>query len=331
MNPINLDRRDFLKRTALLSAAALLSAGQATNAVALAGADAADGAARKYKISLNAYCFNKQMNDTAKGLRKDGGVTLMSLLNFCAKYKFDAIDPTGYFFPGYPKVPSDQYVKDFKQKAADLGIEISGTGVRNQFTTADKAVRAAAVEHIKEWVEVAAKLGAPVVRVFADTQMKSMTWHDVAAGATREQVQAWIAADLHECAEAGKKAGVRIGVQNHGDFLQTGEQLLALVDAAGSEWCGPIVDTGYFKTPDPYVDIELVAPRAVNWQIKQHAFGEANPAPIDLLRLMRIVRKSGYSGYLPIETLPGKDKNYDPFAVVPPFLEQVRDAIKQTA
>jgi len=33
------------------------------------------------------------------------------------------------------------------------------------------------------------------------------------------------------------------------------------------------VDTGYFKTSDPYADIALVAPHALNWQIKQSVFG----------------------------------------------------------
>jgi len=43
------------------------------------------------------------------------------------------------------------------------------------------------------------------------------------------------------------------------------------------------------------------------------------------------VRSSGYRGYLPIETLSFKSQSYDPFAVVPPFLKQLQDAIAQTA
>src|SRR5207248_10912930 len=133
----------------------------------------------------------------------------------------------------------------------------------------------------------------------------------------------WIAADLRECADQGKKFGVKIGVQNHGDFLQTGEQLLALIKAVGSDFCGPIVDTGYFKTPDPYLDIAQVAPHAVNWQIKQSPFGEDSEVPTDLVKLVRIVRESGYRGYLPIETLSPKGKPYDPYVVVPEFLGQL--------
>jgi len=308
------NRRDFIKTATVL---------------ALSGATAEASKHQVLKTSLNAFSFNKLLNDAKR--HRGPGITLIQVLEFAAKNKFDGFDATGYYFPGYPAKPPDSYVDDLKKRAADLGIGISGTGVRNNFTTSDKAIRDASVKHIKEWVEVAARLGAPVVRVFADTQMKSQTWQMVAKGCTRDQVQDWIAADLRECAEHGKKYGVHIGVQNHGDFLKTGEELLALVKAVGSEWCGPIVDTGYFKTSDPYADIALVAPYAVNWQIKQSVYGEDSPIPTDLVRLMKIIRKSGYSGYLPIETLPTKGKPYDPFVVVPQFLKQLQNAIALTA
>jgi sugar phosphate isomerase/epimerase len=295
----------------------------------MASAPIAAAARETLKPGLNAYSFNKLLNDA---IRKRGpGITLDGVLDFAAKNKFAAFDPTGYFFPGYPKVPADAYVDSLKKHAADLGIALSGTGVRNNFTTADKEVRATGVAHIKEWVEVAARLGVPVIRVFADTQMKAQTWHTVSDGASRADVLAWISAALKECADHGKKFKVKIGVQNHGDFLQTGAELLELVKVVGSEWCGPIVDTGYFKTPDPYVDIALVAPHAVNWQVKQSVFGEESEVPTDMIRLLKIVRKSGYKGYLPIETLSPQGKPYDPFTVIPAFLGQLNEAIAKTA
>src|SRR5262249_2964860 len=163
--------------------------------------------------------------------------------------------------------------------AFELGIGISGTGVRNNFTVADKAKRAADVQHIKEWVEVAARLGAPVIRVFADTQMRGQSWQTVSEGHKREDVEEWIAADLRECVEQGKKCGVIIGVQNHG------------VD---SDWCGAIVDTGYFRSKDPYADMALVAPYAANWQIKESPFGVESDVCTDLKKLIGIIRASGY-------------------------------------
>jgi len=75
----------------------------------------------------------------------------------------------------------------------------------------------------------------------------------------------------------------------------------------------------------------MVAPHAINWQIKQSLTGEAGGEQTDLIRLMKLVRKSGYSGYLPIETLAPRGKPYDPFAVAPVFLRQVREALAQTS
>jgi len=321
-------RRSFLKSAAVLPfLGASLFAADNPPAAGRLPIKRAGGA--ELKVSLNAYSFSRALNDF--NLRQTGSVSLMSLLDFCAQNNFDAIDPTGYFFPGYPKVPTDDYINTFKRTAFEYGLGISGTGVRNNFTTADKTVRAADIQLIKDWVEVAAKLGAPVIRVFADTQSQAMTWQDVAKGYTRDQVQSWMADALGECAEHGKKFGVIIGVQNHGDFIQTGQQLLDLVNAVNSDWCGVIVDTGKFVSKDPYADIALVAPFAVNWQIKQSPAGADSAVPTDLLKLMRIVRASGYRGYLPIETLAPASKVYDPFAVVPPFLKQVREAIAQTA
>jgi sugar phosphate isomerase/epimerase len=212
-------RRGFLKTTALLP---------------LFGAAAQTPAKRPaaLKIALNAYSFNKLLNDNIRG--RGEGITLLQVLEFAAKNKFEGFDATGYFFPGYPKLPPNAYVDQLKQRAADLGVGISGTGVRNNFTTADKAVRDGGVKHIKEWVEVAARLGAPVIRVFADTQMRAENWESVSKGATRSQVQDWIAAALKECADHAGKYRVRIGVQNHGDFLKTAEDLLTLVKAVGS-------------------------------------------------------------------------------------------------
>jgi sugar phosphate isomerase/epimerase len=309
-----ISRRDILKGASLLACRGV--------------ADAAVGR-QVLKTSLNAYSFNKMLNDNIKG--RGEGITLLQVMEFAAKNKFEGFDATGYFFPGYPERPTDAYIDGFRKRAADLGIGISGTGVRNNFTTADKGVRDQGVKHIKEFVEVAARLGAPVIRVFADTQMRAQDWHGVSGGKTRQEVQDYIAAALHECAVHGAKFKVRIGVQNHGDFLQTGEQLMTLVKAVDSPWCGPIVDTGYFKSPDPYADIALVAPHAVNWQVKQSPLGEDSEVPTDLKKLLTIIRKSGYSGYLPIETLSPRGKPYDPFTVVPAFLKQLRDAITQTA
>lgn len=328
-------RRDFLKRASVLPLCAAGVGMSTASALALEPIKRAGGAS--LKISCNAYSFGKLLNDQVKG--RGTGISLFDLADFCAKQNFDAFDATGYYFPGYekegPGVPTDKYIFELKRHAFDLGLGISGSGVGNNFTVADKAARAKDVQRIKNWTEVAAKLGAPVLRVFADTQMRAQTWQTVSNGATRDQVEEWIADNIRDCAEYAGKFGVVIGVQNHGDFLKTADDQISLINRVKSPWCGAIVDTGYYKATDPYGEMAKAAPYAVNWQVKQSPEGVENEAaaPTDLKRLLKIVRSSGYRGYLPIETLSprGGVGNYDPYKVVPAFLAQLRDAIAQTA
>src|SRR5215217_2357106 len=87
------------------------------------------------KTSLNAYSFSKPLNDAAK--MRGAGMSLFHLLEYCAEQNFDAVDPTGYFFPGYPNPPSDSYLSEFKVRAHSLGLDLSGTGVRNDLATPD--------------------------------------------------------------------------------------------------------------------------------------------------------------------------------------------------
>ncbi|MCF8379790.1 MAG: DUF1080 domain-containing protein [Bacteroidales bacterium] len=275
------------------------------------------------KTSLNAFSFGKMLNS--------GEMSLFDLVDYCAENGFDAVDLTGYYFPDYPEIPSDEFIFDLKYHAHKMGIEISGTGVRNDLATPDPAKRAADVKHIKEWIEVAAKLGAPVVRVFAGP---------VPAGYENkwDEVAAWMVESYKECAEYAAKYGVIIGIQNHGDMLMTADQTIKIVEMVDSKWLGVIVDVGYFITEDPYIDIEKVMPYAVNYQIKESPFGVLSRVRTDMPRLLRIINNSGYKGYLPIETLGDKVmktqkrpdypfRPYDPEKMVPAFLNELKVAI----
>jgi sugar phosphate isomerase/epimerase len=333
---VSATRRNFLKSAALLPLAASGFGWGATSAFAKAEPVKRTGGAM-LKISLNAYSFGKLLNDHALG--RGPGMSLFQLADFCAQQGFDGFDPTGYYFPGYEKngtgVPPDKFLYELKRHAFNLGLGISGTGIGNNFTTADRAARANDVQRIKNWAEVAAKLGAPVLRVFADTQMRAQTWETVSNGASRGDVEKWIADDIRACAEHAGKFGVIIGVQNHGDFLKTADNVISLLNRIDSPWCGAIVDTGYFKAEDPYAEMAKTAPYAVNWQVKQSPLGveKEAEAPTDLNRLIKIVRASGYRGYLPIETLSprGSGQTYDPYKAVPKFLAELRQAIAATA
>lgn len=261
----------------------------------------------RFKISLNAYSFNDP-------LRK-GTTNLEAVMDFCAKENFDAIDLTGYYFPGYPEIPSDEYIFHLKRKTHLLGLAISGTGIKNDFTEPDKTKRKAEVDLVKKWIEVAAKLAAPVIRIFAGK--------DIPVGHTWEETAQWMIEDFKTCVAYGKQYGVIVAVQNHNDFIKTADQTIDLMKRVNSEWFGLVLDTGSYATREPYSEISKTVEFAVNWQVKELVKSFGKTEDMNLEKIFRIAKNSNYRGYLPIETLsPG-----DPFKIVPPFLQKVRTAL----
>lgn len=316
-------RRDFLHHAALLLPSAMLGFQAANAAAALAPIRRIGGA--HLRTGLNAYSFLELLNANAKDASQ--GVDLFAVCDFAAKQDFDAVDLTGYFFPDYPKPPSDSYVNRIKRHTHDLGLDISGTGVSNDFTAADKTTRATGVQILKDWIEVAARLGAPAVRAFADSRQPFKTWQEASNNAKREDVEAWMAEALHECAEHAAKFGVVIAVQNHGDFITSGAEHLALLQRVGHESCRALVDTGKYMTDDPYADIALMVPHAVNWQVKETLHSRTDSPRTDLAKLVKIAHDGGYRGYMPIETLSMHRKDYDPFVETAKLHTELRAAI----
>src|SRR5688572_12988479 len=56
----------------------------------------------KLKLSLNAFSFNAPLAEKK--------MSLDDLLQTAAEIGFDGVDLTAYYFPGYPNVPSDDYL-----------------------------------------------------------------------------------------------------------------------------------------------------------------------------------------------------------------------------
>ena len=258
----------------------------------------------KLKLALNAYSFDKPL--------RAGSMTLEDVVHFCAQHRVDALDATGYYFPGYPKVPPDDYVYNLKRTAFLNGVQLSGTGVRNNFASADAAARKSDIQMVKDWIEVASKLGAPVIRVFTGPTRPE--------GHTFDQALEWMIPAFQECAEYGKRHGVILGLQQHNDFLKTADETIRVIDAVHSEWFGDILDVGSLRQGDPYAEIEKLVPYAVSWQLKEQVGSGDKVFPTDLRKIKAIIDKTGYRGVLPFEALGSGD----PRERVASFLEQIR-------
>lgn len=260
----------------------------------------------KIKIGLNAYSFNRPL--------MAGKMTVDDVITYCAKNNIDGVDMTGYYFPGYPKVPSDASIRALKRKAFQNGVTISGTGVRNDFALADPAARKEHIQLVKNWIDVAEKLGSDMVRVFAGKE--------VPKGYTFDKALEWMIPAFKECSDYGASRGVMVGLQHHDDFIKTAAETIRIVDLVNHEWFTVILDVGSLRQGDPYEEIERLLPYSSNWQIKEHVWYGTRKVEIDLPRIRRIIDKVGYRGFTPIEAL-GEG---DPETIVTAFLHKVRAA-----
>lgn len=302
MKPTN--RRNFMRTMLAVPFVASGISSLASNAESIS-----EKFGHKFKLSLNVYSFNQ--------LLQDGEIDLFDVLDFCAKYNFDAIDPTGYYFPGYPDVPSDDFMRKFKRKAFLLGLDISGTGVRNDFANPDEGSRKADIKMIQEWIQAAAKMGIPNIRVFAGKAK-----HE---GFSRDEVFKWMAKDLKTCCKIGEEYGVMVALQNHNEFLKTADDVNRIFKMVDSEWLGLNLDIGSYRQNDPYAEIEKNIQHAVTWQIKENVWINGTQTPTDFVKLFKIIKKAGYRGYLPLETLGAGN----PYKKVPVLLENVRTALQK--
>ncbi len=258
------------------------------------------------RLGLNAYSFNNPL--------QRGELNLHELIAYSAELGFEGVDATGYYFSTYPAAPPDGEVFALKRWAFVNALSVYGTGVRNDFATADEQAKERDIAMVKAWIETAQKLGAGILRVFAGTGRPEA---DIP-----EEMWGGIASALRECADYGARNGVILAVQNHNDVLKTADQTIRLLDAVDSEWCAAMLDIGSLRQGDPYREIEKLAPYAVGWQLKESVWFGEEERPVDLDRLGDIIAKVGYRGFLSIETL-GEG---DPRKKVEHFLSQVVEA-----
>ena len=288
-----------------------------------------------FKLSLNLYTFNMNIN---AWLNDSGSVPHLSTLDaieWAAGAGFDAVDVTCYYIPGYsntamPTRPEKEilaYARKIRKLCDKLGIEISGTGLQNNFADPSENRRLTDVERIKFWIKVAHEMGAPVIRIFSGTppaDIRREGWEKIA----RDRMAPLVREVADYAAEY--YPDVRIGVQNHGDMLATANQVIQFLKWVDRDNVGIVNDTGFYRefmntdatSYDWYTDIAAVLPYSNNFQVKKKPAGAETSALMDLDRIMTDIRKSPYRGYVPVELLwVSKDEGYPGDLYTPPFDE----------
>lgn len=296
-----LTRRDILKRGVLTAAGLGTLAGQP-----FARAIPPIGRTRPshLKLSIAAYSYRDYL--TSKPPRMD----LFEYVNLAADMGLDAVEPTAYYFP--QDVTTD-YLHRPKRHAFVLGLDISGTAIGNNFCLPPGPKRDEQLAHTRLWIDRAAELDAPVIRIFAGNIPKN---------ATEDEAAAWAIEGIQESLPYAAKKGITLALENHGGITATPRQILKLVKAVDGPNFGVNLDTGNFRGEDPYAEL---APYAVNVQVKTEVHRKVASAneEADLARLITILREAHYSGYVVLEY----EASEDPLSAIPRHIKKLRELI----
>jgi len=305
-------RRHFLGRTALglggmASITWLAPSTCAIEPLARAGKP-------RLKLGLAAYSFRQYFKE-GKGTKPKADsakrIDMLQFIDYCAEHDC-AAEVTSYYFPA--KI-TDEFLLNLKRHAFLRGVPISGSAVGNVFTHPPGPKRDAEIKSVKEWIDHAAVMGAPHIRVFAGEAQKT----------SRDEAKKLCISALEECCDYAGHKGVVLGLENHGGIVAEAADFLDIIRAVKSPWCGVNFDSGNFHTDDPYRDLELIAPYAVNvqWKAEVQPRAAKQKQPADLKRVVKILREANYQGYVVLEYEAAED----PWTAVPRLLKEMRELI----
>jgi sugar phosphate isomerase/epimerase len=226
---------------------------------------------------------------------------------------------------------SEAYVNRLKQAAFRNGLSLPMLSIHQDFVDPDPAARQKDVEHTKRCLELAGRLGIPVVRLNSgrwnsiksfDELMKVKGDEPPLPGHTDDEAFQWCTESIEACLPTAEKVGVMLALENHWGLTTRPENVLRIHQAVRSPWLGVNLDTGNFAG-DPYPGIELLAPHAVIVQAKTYyGGGEWYTLDLDYPRIAGILRKAGFKGWVSLE-MEGKE---DPLTAVPKSFEVLRRA-----
>lgn len=294
-----LSRRRFLASSAALVAAPVFRPVCAIEPIKRPGPKA------DLKLSLAAYSFRQALD------LKKPTMSLFEFIDLAAGLPLDAVELTSYYWAE----TTDEYIGKLKDHAARKKLAISGVPIGNNFCVPNEAKLKDELEKAKAWVIRAGKVGAKTVRIFAGNLEK---------GDTLDAAQKRVVAAVEALAVVAEKVGVMLALENHGGITATPEQMLALVNPVTSKQVGVNIDTGNFKTENPYADVAKIAPYGVVSQVKTEVTPKGKPTEeADLKKFIDILREANFHGYVTLEYEAKEDAK----VAVPRYVKELRKLI----
>jgi sugar phosphate isomerase/epimerase len=196
-----------------------------------------------------------------------------------------------------------------RSRFADAGLAVCCLGTSCRFHDTDKKKLAENVDEGKRFMDLAAQLGCPVIRVFGN---------EVPKGASKKDTLAQIADGLRALGEHGAGRNVTAAIENHGEFLLA-KDMKWLVDAVRHPNVGVCWDVGNAKAggEEPETSVPLLKRAIVHCHVKdavfdkhedpqhpghrKHTYCLLGEGEVKIAKFVELLAKHGYGGFLSLE------------------------------
>lgn len=273
------------------------------------------------KLGCTMYSFNRPA--------RAGQVTIESFIDYCGEIGLDGVDLLSYYWTD--QAAEIERIPGWLQRN-HLGLAAYAVG--NNFVQADPALRSAQVQVVKDGIDVAARLGAPVLRVFGGSRPRAGS-----AVTSMEEALQMATDGLGVCASHAASAGVVLGVENHGGVPGTAAEVVRVLGAINSPFLRCTLDTGNFLGvgDDPVAATRQVASWVSHVHLKDVRTSAAadgatqrenvplGDGSIALGEIFRILHDTHYDGYVSIEY----EGQADPRTSVKRGAEHVRQLLQE--
>ncbi len=237
------------------------------------------------------------------------------------EFELDAVEYVNQFFAD--KAGDFAYLGEMKRRADDAGVKsllimVDGEG---QLADADDAARRRAIENHFRWIAAAAFLGCHSIRVNAG------------GSGTRDEMRDRAADSLVRLADLAAPYDLSILVENHGGPSSDGAWLASVMKTANHPRVGTLPDFGNFRIQgdewyDRYQGVKELMPFAQAVSAKSHEFGDdGNELRTDYSRMLALVARAGYRGYVGIEYEGDAHPEVDGIRRTQRLLERVREEL----
>jgi sugar phosphate isomerase/epimerase len=257
-----------------------------------------------FKLSLAQWSMNKMI--------KSGEVSPYTFAEKAKAWGFEGLEYVNNLYVDVMQSEAkSEALAAFVEKSNALAKEHGMKNVlimidsEGDLASSDEALRNQAIENHKQWIDAAAKMGCSAVRLNLHGENDPQLW-------VANSIQS-----LTALSDYAAPQNINVIVENHGRLSSNAGLLMQVINGVNLDNCGTLPDFGNFcmsegygslhgnncdDVYDPYLGVKEMMPKAFGVSAKSFEFdADGNETTLDYKRLIKIVKDSGYNGFIGVE------------------------------